>query len=120
MRLLALLAAAAGVSSEPQAAAWAALFVAIGTAVAGVVHALRLRQDRPKVIEEVAALHEGRLADALRAAWDEAERLRQVAAGYRDELVHCHTRIVELERREGDLEQRLGVALERITALEHP
>lgn len=86
----------------------AALVLAGGTLAAGVAAWKRLRLDRPKIVEEVAALHEGRLRAALDAAWAEADRLRQARDRYVADLGRCHDRIDVLERRESDLEGQLA------------
>lgn len=91
-------AGAAGGDQGAQLANLAALVVALGTLAAGVVAYLRLRQDRPRVVEEVAGLAEARLREELRTAWDAVDRLREREAELEESIARCHGRAQALEQ----------------------
>jgi hypothetical protein len=105
LRLLALIGIVPAAAGNIELANLTALVVAFGTAAAGLVAYFRLRQDRPKVVEEVAGLAEGRLREELRTAWEAVDRLRA-----REE--ELETRVDELER-ERDAQAVRIVELER-------
>lgn len=90
-RVLFLVGAVPAVFGNVELANLAALIVAVGTAAAGAVAYLRLRTERPKVVEEVAGLAEGRLRAELATAWEAVDRLRR-----REEELEA--RVEELER----------------------
>jgi hypothetical protein len=102
--MIRLLAIAIGVGSvaqdNPNLTNLVALMVALGTLAAGVVAYLRLRQDRPKVIAEIAGMSEKRLRDELNTAWAAVDRLR----AREDELA---SRLAVAERRCDIFEQLL-------------
>jgi chromosome segregation ATPase len=96
----------------------AALVVAAGTATAGGVAWLRLRQDRPKVVEEVAGLAERRLREELRTAWDAVDRLREHEAVLMEEQETCRRRMVSLERERDAAVRERELMARRLTTLE--
>lgn len=84
----------------------AALTLAAGTLLAGIVAYLRLRTERPKIVAEVGKLNEERdakleerLRTALQSAWDNVDR--------------CNDEIKGLRERERELEDRVEI-LERV------
>lgn len=110
-----LMSAAVGAASSVNAANAAALIVAAGTFLAGAVAYLRLRQDRPKVVEEAAGIGEKRIRDELLTAWEAVDRLRHREDELEVELESCHDRIQALELENGDQATRIRT-LERIIA----
>jgi hypothetical protein len=54
----------------------AALVVAIGALITGLVAFGRLRSERPKIVQEVGEIAERRLRAALEASWSEVDRCR--------------------------------------------
>jgi hypothetical protein len=82
----------------------ASLLVALGTLIAGVLAFVRLRVDRPKIVEEVAGLAESRIREELRTAWQAVDRLRQ--------------REIDLEGRVDELERERDTQVTRILELE--
>lgn len=102
-----------------------AIVVGLGGLVAGLAAFLKLRQDRPKIVAEIAKLDEEREAEreqrlqrALNAAWAEVDRLEAIRNRQRGELERCHERIDELEDRETTLEREVGQLRDRLTALD--
>lgn len=91
----------------------AALIVALGTAAAGIVAYLRLRQDRPRVVAEIAGLAETRLRAELETAWNAVDRLREREEELEREVADAHTRILELEQEREQRDERIA-KLERI------
>lgn len=83
----------------------AAFMAALAGIVAGSVGYWRLKADRPKIVAEVADIQQLRLERALKAAWDNSERL--------DEEVK------ELRAKGCELEARLERALRAIDLLTH-
>lgn len=87
-----------------------ALVLSLGTAVAGVAAFLRLRLERPKVVEEVAGLAERRLRDELATAWDALDRERLRAREREQELEEA---VAGCQRHARDLTERVA-ELERL------
>lgn len=107
--LFLILGAAPAAGGDAGVANVAALVVAGGTAIAGLVAWVRLRQDRPKVVAEVASLAETRLRDELATAWRAVDRLRDREVELEAKVAECQAenrrqaeRITELERRLGN------------------
>lgn len=82
----------------------AALVVALGTLITGVIAYLRLRSERPKIVQEVGKLAEDRLRGALESSWQEVDR--------------CRARIATLEERDSRRAERESWLETRVDVLE--
>lgn len=101
------------VTSDAGLTGLAAVVVSLGTLIAGLVAYVRLRQERPKIVQEIAGMSESRLREELNTAWEAVDRLRVRERELQAEVGECTAKLLERDRTIADQAARI-TRLERI------